>query len=290
MSKRSKKRISLLGSRVTSVISVGLVLIILGLIGLTWIIGRTVTTEFKQNLGLHVVVSTEADSAAVGKLDIELGTAPYARQITFISADSILKEESAALGEDIVGLAGINPFNPEYEILVTEPYANPDSISAICGRLSKHPAVVEAVSHLPELKGVFNNLDSIMLILLCVAIALTAISVALINNTVYLSVYSRRFIINTMRLVGASRGFVRAPFVKAGAMTGLFGAMTACIVLAGLTSWSVSAGYIQSNLLPIFPCCMLGVIIMLLGPAICAMAAALATNRYLSANYDEMFN
>lgn len=289
MSEKKKNKKTTLGSRLTSIISVSLVLVLLGVVAMTAICGHNGSKKLNSNIGFVVKIDREADSLAIDALTQRLSKAPFVRESRYSSPEAILAEESAYIGEDALALVDENPYNAEIEIKVKEQYASPDSVTALAARVQAYDGVEEVLAQTAVLRTVDTNLHNLMLILLIVAAALLAISLVLINNTVYLSVYSRRFTINTMRLVGATPGFIRAPFIRAGAVTGLIASIIAVALLVPFKLYLCGIDPMIAELLPLYEEIMVYAVLMSLGTAICAVASAIATTRYIRVDYDDMF-
>ncbi len=289
MNKHKHKKISTFGSQVTSIISVALVLLILGIIALIGIAAHSVTNDIKENIGFVIEVKNNASDKDIDKLKQELSRAPYVSSHVYTAAEDILQEEAEAMGEDIVDLIDTNPYNAEFEVKVKSEYAREDSINAIAARLSKNELIENVRTQALVVENVNETLGKISLILVIVAGALLVISFVLINNTVSLSIYSRRFIIHTMKLVGATGGFIRRPFVISGIINGFIAALIAIILLIFTVVYitnidSSAAAALKWNEVVII---MGGLVIV--GMLICAIASTIATNRYLRQNYDAMF-
>ena len=289
MADKKSRRISTLGSRLTSLVSVALVLILLGLAVLMGVAGKSLTDDLRRSLGFVIKMERDCPAEYINTLKQELTDMPAVGVFTFLSADDIMEEESMYLGEDIAALVDANPYSPEFDIKVKPDYSSPDSIAAIGARLEQYSGVSEVVTESAVIEGVDSTLRRLSAVLLCVAAVLAVVSVTLINNTISLSIYSRRFVIHTMKLVGATAAFIRRPFLLAGAMNGLFAGLAASAVLIGLRCYVSSLDRMLGQALGWGVVALVCVAVTLLGIAICVLTALFATNRYLKASYDEMF-
>lgn len=289
MADKKSRRISTLGSRLTSLVSVALVLILLGLAVLMGVAGKSLTDDLRRSLGFVIKMERDCPAEYINTLKQELTDMPAVGVFTFLSADDIMEEESMYLGEDIAALVDANPYSPEFDIKVKPDYSSPDSIAAIGARLEQYSGVSEVVTESAVIEGVDSTLRRLSAVLLCVAAVLAVVSVTLINNTISLSIYSRRFVIHTMKLVGATAAFIRRPFLLAGAMNGLFAGLAASAVLIGLRCYVSSLDRMLGQALGWGVVVLVCVAVTLLGIAICVLTALFATNRYLKASYDEMF-
>lgn len=224
---KQRKGISTFSARITATISVALVLLLLGIVAAIGIAARSVTTSIKENMGFDVVMAEEAPESSVNRLKKMWNSSPYVSSYTYYSPDDAMRQWQHDTGENLMELLGVNPFSPEFEVKVKAQYASVDSIDRITASLRDLDGVAEVNVHAEMVESVNNNLHTIMLILVVAAGALTLISFVLINNTVRLTVYSKRFLIHTMRLVGATHGFIRRPFIIGNAIQGIAAALVA---------------------------------------------------------------
>ncbi|MDE6332594.1 MAG: permease-like cell division protein FtsX, partial [Muribaculaceae bacterium] len=245
--------------------------------------------QIRSNMGFIIKVQRDATDADINRLKQQLPKMPFTASAVYASPEQILQEESGYLGENASEMLDINPYNPEFDVKVNPDYASADSIEAIRKQLGTDPVIEEIITAPSTIDNVNFFVSRITWILLSVAGALLLISFVLINNTVYLAVYSRRFIIHTMRLVGATPGFIRRPFLMAGLASGIVSGLAAVAILAASRLWLASLDplFEQSLRWPELLTVCAGIIIT--GIIICTTASALATNRYLRTSYDEMF-
>lgn len=289
MKRKKTARISTFGSRITSIISVALVLTIVGILAMTLDASSRVGQDIRSNIGFVVKVNRDATDVDVNRLDKQLRAAAYVSECVYTSADSILAQESRLIGERIDSLLDENPFGAEFDVKVREQWANSDSINMIAGRLEFNPVVDEVVCQTSVVDDINSALGRFTLILAAIAVALLAISFVLINNTVSLAVYSRRFIIHTMKLVGATGAFIRRPFLLAGLATGAVSSVIAIGMLAGARAYLGTLDVVFDQVLPWAGMWWVALLLAVAGPLICLAASAVATNRYLRADYDDMF-
>ncbi|MCH5220791.1 MAG: hypothetical protein J1F05_00455 [Muribaculaceae bacterium] len=289
MADKKSRRISTLGSRLTSLISVALVLVLLATAALIALTGKNLTDDLRRNLGFIVKMERECNPSDVNILGKALHSHPAVRELAYSSADDILAEESEYLGEEIGNLVDSNPYSSEFDVKVKPEYSTPDSINSLVKRFEQFQGVSEIVTESAVIEGVDASLKRLSTILLCVAVILLIVSIALINNTISLSIYSRRFVIHTMKLVGATASFIRRPFLKAGAVNGLFAGILASLVLVAIRFYASTIDPILEQALPWASVAIICAGIILIGMAICLLTAVFATNRYLKASYDEMF-
>ena len=289
MTKRHSARISTFGSQITSVISVALVLLILGILAMTLEASRSLSDDIRRNIGFVVKLSPSASADDVNRVKHLVSASPAIDSYVFASPDNILAEESRLMGEDLGEMLDENPFGAEFDVRLKPRYACGDSIAAISAVIDADDAVDEIVTETAVVDSINSVIRRLTAILLAIAAALLIISFVLINNTVSLAIYSRRFIIHTMKLVGATGAFIRRPFLIAGLATGATAAAIAIAVLAAIRAYSTSFDAALDSALPWPSMGWIFAGVLACGLLICLIASIIATNRYLRADYDEMF-
>lgn len=289
MTKRHSARISTFGSQITSVISVALVLLILGILAMTLEASRSLSDDIRRNIGFVVKLSPSASADDVNRVKHLFSASPAIDSYVFASPDNILAEESRLMGEDLGEMLDENPFGAEFDVRLKPRYACGDSITAISAVIAADDAVDEIVTETAVVDSINSVIRRLTAILLAIAAALLIISFVLINNTVSLAIYSRRFIIHTMKLVGATGAFIRRPFLIAGLATGATAAAIAIAVLAAIRAYSTSFDAALDSALPWPSMGWIFAGVLACGLLICLIASIIATNRYLRADYDEMF-
>lgn len=278
-----------MSDRVTSTISVTLVLFILGLVAAINIAFGTLDRELKEKMGFTVVLRDSVPSEDVGKFRQLCASAPYISEYKFLSSEDVLKEEAGTDGPALVEMLGVNPYSPMFDIRVRKDWANVDSIAMLVSQWSSYEGVDDVSVNTDMVENLTRNARLFTTVMLVIAAALLLISFVLINNTVRLTVYSRRFIIHTMKLVGATPGFIRRPFIISNLIQGIVAGVIASGLLAILVGWGKSWDESLNPLLTWEASGCVFVAILILGMVICSLAAFFATNRYLRANYDDMF-
>lgn len=281
---------SFLNARVTSTISISLVLFILGVVVMISILGTQLTTYIKENMGFSIILNDKASKSDMDKFNRILDVAPYIRAMQFVSKDDALKELEFELGENPTDLLGFNPLQSSIEIKLTAEYANPDSLAWIEKSLSENKTVVSNIICQRDVVQIINdNIIRAEFILLILSIILMVISFALISNTIRLMAYSKRFTIHTMRLVGATAGFIRRPFIRSNLLEGLVASFIAIALLGGCTLYllsefdNLSVIINLNNMLIVFGS------IIVLGVSLTSISAYFAVNRYISMERDDMF-
>ena len=208
-----------------------MVLVLLGLVVFSVQTSRNLSQWVKENLMVTVVLDDKVSVADAKQFCETLSLRPFSKNIDYISREQALKEQTEAMGSDPSEFLGMNPFPATLELQLHSDYANADSLAWISEELRKNTRVTDVAYQVDLMDSVNRNLAKVNILLLVLAVLLTFISFSLINNTVRLSVYSRRFLIHTMKLVGASWGFIRRPFMKQGLIVGVIAAVIAIVVL-----------------------------------------------------------
>lgn len=217
---------------VTLCISTAMVLILLGMVVFSVMTARNLTEYVKENLTVTMMLGENITNPEAQRLCKEIKRRPYISHLTYISKEQALKEQTQAMGTDPSEFLGTNPFTASIELQLKGDYANTDSLKWIVREL-KRDSRVNDISYPQDLMDSVNqNLRKINLVLLVLAVLLTCVSFSLINNTVRLGMYARRFSIHTMKLVGASWGFIRRPFLWRTIGIGMLAAIIADTVLA----------------------------------------------------------
>ncbi|MBO4826216.1 MAG: permease-like cell division protein FtsX [Prevotella sp.] len=234
MGKKRKKSGSRSGLQVVTLcISTAMVLILLGMVVFSVLSARNLSTYVKENLTITLILGEDMTTPEARNLCKELAKQPYIHHLNFISKEDALKEQSKEMGTDPTEFTDFNPFVGSVEVQLKSDYANNDSVKWISSQLKKNPHVTDIVYPQELMDSVNSKLKKVNLVLLVLAVLLTFVSFSLINNTVRLGVYARRFSIHTMKLVGASWGFIRRPFVKKAIVAGIAAGVIADAVLAG---------------------------------------------------------
>lgn len=219
---------------VTLCISTTMVLILLGLVVLSVLMARNLSTYVRENMAINLVLGDTVSIDDGSALVKELQSQPYAREVKYISQEEALAVMTEKLGADPVEFAGVNPFQAEIEVHMQETYANTDSLRSISERLMKDNRVTDVAYQADLIDDVNRNIQRISLILLALSVLLLIVSYALISNSVRLGVYSRRFTIHTMKLVGAKWSLIRRPFLRRSIIIGLVASLLACVILSGI--------------------------------------------------------
>ena len=219
---------------VTLCISTTMVLVLLGMVVLSVLSARNLQKSLRENVEVNVILSdtvTVAQGQALGEeLEMEL----YAREVVYISREEALEMAKEEMGIDPQEFAGGNPFSAELTIRMEAEYANGDSLAAIADCLRNNSQVVDVAYTKDEIESMNRILEPVSIALLVLAGLLIFICYTLISNSIQLSIYSRRFSIHTMKLVGASWGFIRRPFLRQSVTIGFISAFFTCLILGGI--------------------------------------------------------
>ncbi len=291
MKHNKEVNISYWAAHLTTVVSVTLVLVIIGIIALVTIGATTETQRLKERLEVSVVMADSVSDAGASALAGEIKKAPYALSVGVITKEAALKNWKNDTGEDLEALFGVNPLSPEVTFAVKADYASAKSLAQIGASLRKKSGVADVA--LPDAAMVENmnrNIERLCIILGAIALVMIIISFVLINNTVHLAIYARRFTIHTMQLVGATNGFIRRPFILDNMLSGLISGLIASgliavpILLAPGSGFSDLTSYVGWQIY-----CIVAGALILTGMLLCALAAWIASSRYLHRDYDELF-
>lgn len=266
---------------VTSSISTMLVLLLLGMVVFFVLSANNLSDYVRENIGFTVLMSDDMKEAEALKFQKELNGKAYVKESQYISKEQALKEQTEAMGTDPAEFLGYNPFTASIEIKLNAEYANTDSVAWIEKQILRNKKVMEVNYPQDLLDAVNRNIQRISILLLGLAALLTLISFALINNTIRLAIYSKRFLIHTMKLVGASWGFIRKPFLVRNLWIGILASVMADAVLLGMAYLLVKY---ETELIDIItPSTLLWVMlsVLLFGIFITWMCAYISINKYL---------
>lgn len=228
--KGSKKK----GLSVSTVISIALVLLMVGVLGLIIMMGRNLSSYVKENIFLSVIFEKTAAEKQVLELQKEIEQLPGVRSTEYISKEKAAESLKQELGEDFMTFLGYNPLPASMDVHVEAAYAATDSIARLDEQIQDEKLVEDVIYQKSLVESVNSNIRIISLVLLGVCAILSIIAIALINNTIRLAIYSQRFIIKSMQLVGATKNFIKRPFLWLGILHGLIGALVAIGLLIGL--------------------------------------------------------
>ena len=274
---------------VTLCISTALVLILLGLVVCSTLLAQNLSTYVKENFIVQIMLDQDMTTPEAQQICNKLKTRPYVNSLHYISKEEALREGTKDLGTDPSEFAGMNPFLSSIEITMKSNYANDDSLKWISRELKAYPKVSEIDYQKDLINDVNQNIARLSVVLLVIAVLLTFVSFSLISNTVRLGIYSRRFSIHTMKLVGASWGFIRKPFIADAVLIGLVAALLACLVLG----CGIYALYrYEPGILTVLSwreMAITGASVFLFGMIITAFCANISVNKFLKMKASELY-
>ena len=281
--------VSFFNSRLTSVISISLVLFLLGLILLIGMLGNKLSVYVKENLSFSIVLKDNQTETEIKKMQKSLDALPFIKSTEYISKEQAAKELEEELGENPETFLGFNPLQASIEVKLHSEYANPDSLQVIEKKIRNYTSVSELLYRKDMMEIVHNNMKRLGLILLTLAAVLMIISFVLISNTIRLLIYSKRFLIHTMKLVGATSGFIRRPFVKYNIVSGIFASILAILMLTGALYYLQNElkGFIQ--ILDMQTLLLVYVAVFALGIVLSVIATIFAVNKYLRMGVDKLY-
>ena len=290
MAKKHKiNRLTIINAKITSIVSVTLVLLLMGLTVLTFFMGNGISSYMKENMSFSVMLSEDVSDADINSLRRKLDGMSFVKSSLFISKEEAKEQLIQDLGEDPEELLGFNPATDCIEIYLHSNYANSDSLIFVSQQIKAQTNVDDLLYRQDALDLVNDNLKKISTILLGLSLVLLFISFTLIRNTIRLSIYSKRFIINTMRLVGATNGFIRKPFVIRNIVDGVIAALLANVLIMGLLYY-LSQQYadlrsvLQTNdMIYVFAS------VVVLGIAITYISTIFAVNHYLKMKTNHLY-
>lgn len=290
MAKRDNRTLTKLrSSYVTTVISISLVLFLLGIVGFLILNTKKISDYVKENINIGIILKDNIKEADIIYLQKQLDASNYVKSTAFVSKDMAAESLQKDLGENFVEFLGYNPLLSSINAKLYADYANNDSIIKIKEQLKKFPQIQEVFYQENLVQIVNQNIKKISFILLILSVLLLLISFSLINNTIRLAVYSKRFTIYTMQLVGASRGFIRSPFILKSILQGVVSALFANGLLLMLISWLQQqfSGIVYFKD-PLFMIFLIGGIF-LVGMLITAFSTFFAINKQLNAKLDKLY-
>lgn len=290
--KHKKNTLRSFGKNITAIVSVAFVLLILGIAGAMGIAARNISDSIRENLGFTITFAEDATEAQVAQVKQKLASCEQISSYVYLSAEQILAEEQQSIDADIVGLIGVNPYTPEFSVKIAPRYATAADINGIAARFSSSEGV-ESVKVVDFVDNINSAINTLTIVLLVVALALVIISFVLINNTVRLTIYSSRFILHAMRLVGATPSFIRGPIVTGNALNGLLSSLIAIAILLAMRLYAATHdSLMQVDVNSVLPLGQLAPILLAMavaGMLICGLAAYFASTKYLRQSYDDLF-
>lgn len=292
MSEKSSSKRRVAGSYFMSMMSIALVLFLLGVFALLMMHAQKLSNHIRENIGFEIIMNSNVKESNILKLQKELDAMPAVKSTEYITKDEAMRRLSEDLGEDFMQWLGNeeNPLLPSIDVRFNAAWANNDSIMVIQNQLRKNPDIKE-IYYQKSLVGVINqNVRRIGIALVAASLILLIIAITLIRNTIRLSIYSKRFLVRSMQLVGATPAYIRRPFIRSGITQGFFGALLADLLLAlllyGLNQRLPELALVQDYKIVV------GILvgIICLGILLGGLSTRLALRKYLHADIDRLYS
>ena len=274
-----------------SLVSIMLVLFLLGVFALFMMHARKLSNHVKENLGFEIVMNSDVKEANILRLQKELDAIPAVKSTEYITKEEAITRLSEDLGEDFLQWLGneANPLLPSIDVRFHADYANNDSIAVIEAQLLENTDIKEVYYQKSLIDLINQNLRKIAIVLMILSVVLLVIAIALIRNTIRLSIYSKRFLVRSMQLVGATESFIRRPFLRQGVSQGFFGGLLADLLLAGILYWASKRipdlALVQDT--KVVVAIFIGLIV--LGVVLAWLSTRAALDRFLKANLDKLY-
>lgn len=252
-------------------------------------LANNLSRHVKENIGFSIILNESAGEQQVHQLQRMLERADYVKAAQYISKEDALKEVMIELGENPEDVLGVNPMQSSIEVKLKADYANTDSLVLIEKKLRDQVVVSEIMYQKDLIQSVNDNMSRIGLILLALAVVLMIISFALISNTIRLGAYSKRFLIHTMKLVGATPAFIRRPFIISNIINGIVASVIAMLLLSGCVYYLMTEMENFTTLLSVPMMLLVFLTVLVLGVILSAVSAYWAVNRYIRMDRDDLY-
>ena len=292
MSEKNSSNRRVAGSYAMSLVSIMLVLFLLGVFAIFVMHARKLSNHIKENIGFEIVMNSDVKEANILRLQKELDAMPAVKSTEYITKEEAISRLSEDLGEDFLEWLGneANPLLPSIDVRFHAAYANTDSIPVIEAHLQENTDVKEVYYQKSLIDLINNNIRKIATVLMIVSLILLFIAIALIRNTIRLSIYAKRFLVRSMQLVGATESFIRRPFLKSGVSQGFFGGLLADLLLVGILFW-ISKRIPDLMLIQdttAIVAILVGVVV--LGVILAWLSTRAALDKFLKADLDKLYN
>ncbi|MFK8271981.1 cell division protein FtsX [Capnocytophaga canimorsus] len=285
--KFNKRR--LITSYFSVTLSITLVLFLLGLLGFLLLNAQRLANYFKEQVSVSISLKDDAKEADVLHLQKTLSVAEFAKSVRFVSKEEAAEQFSQEIGEDFLSFIGVNPLQNSIDLSLKAEYAEPRKMEEIAKEIGQNPFVTEVTYDKPLVALIHENVEKISLIILIISGLFTIIAILLINSSIRLSIYSKRFTIKTMQLVGATRGFIRRPFIITNVRLGIYGAVFAMLLLYGCISYLNNSfpefGLMTDRSITI----MVFSSILIIGILITWLSTFFAAQRFLNLNTNDLY-
>ncbi len=281
---------SFVHSRLISIISISMVLFLLGIVTMLGLVGNGLKTYVRESVNFTVVLSPEAEPEEITIMEAQLKQEPFVKGIKYFSKEEALQELTKELGESPEEFLGWNPLSPTFEITLKEEYISErDSIAIVEQALNSY-LLTQSLSYKQDLVEQINsNIQTLTIVMIVLAVLLLLISTVLINNTIRLLIYSKRFLIYTMKLVGATPSFIRRPFVRYNIWSGIMAAVVASGFLGWLWYHLITNYPLMQSVLTIQNALIVVGVVFVLGILISWLSASGAVTKYLRMNVNKLY-
>ena len=279
----------LITSYLSVIVSITLVLFLLGVLGFLVLNTQKLANHFKEQVSMTIFLKDDAKDADIRQLQKTLSIAEYVKSVNFVSKEVAAEKFSEEIGEDFVTFIGDNPLQNSIDLSLKAEYAEPSKMQELADELSQNSFVSEVTYDKPLVALIHENVEKIGLAILIVSGLFTIVAILLINSSIRLSIYSKRFIIKTMQLVGATRSFIRRPFIMTNLRLGVLGALLAMAMLYGCLFY-VNQYFPEFKVLGDIRS--IGVVfggILLIGICISWLSTHFAAQRFLNLNTNDLY-
>ncbi len=288
--KRQLKTISLFTAGVITTISITLVLFLLGLTILLGFAGQGLASYFKENIGISIELTGNMDDATIAKTKAKIEAIPYVKSTTYISKEEVRKQLLEDLGGDPEEVLGYDPSKSYFDVFLKSEYVNTDSIKKVEASFKDFKLTKELSFKENDIAQANSNISKIGSILFLLAVILIIISFTLIRNTIQLNIYSKRFLIHTMQLVGATNAFIRRPFVFSAIVSGIVAAIIANAAITGIIYYFTTEYPELISVVSMYELLIVYGLVLILGILITAMATMSAVNKYLKMTTNKLYH
>lgn len=290
MSERNQRKpISFFTAGTITVISITLVLILLGLTALVGLTSKGLATIFKENLGITIEISAETSQTAIDKMQKQLEANEYIKSVVYISKEEIKRDLVNKLGIDPEEVLGFDPSLSYFEVFVKSEFVNSEDMVKVKKSLNGGNIIQNVIYSDDVIANANQKLSIIGTVLLGLTIILVFISFTLIKSIIQLNIYSKRFLINTMQLVGATNGFIRRPFVWHMVFNGILAAIIACVAITGIVYYLMNIFPEITSIIMTNELLIVYAIVFVSGILICTLATISAVNRYLKMTTNKLY-
>lgn len=289
MSERSISRSKTRGSSISTIVGISLVLFMLGTLSFVLLNAKKLSDHVKNSFVVQVFLKDNANDAETRKLQKTLEAEDFVSDTRYITKEEAVEIMKKDIGEDFVEFLGYNPLQASIDIHLVPEYAHPDSLVWIEKMLYANPRVKEVVYQPDLIEMVNKNIRLISMVVLGFSALLLIIAIALINNTIRLAVFSKRFLIRSMQLVGATRGFIMRPFIWQGVIQGLWAALIALLLIGGVLYYAQIEIPELMSIQDVRSLARLFGFVVLLGILISVISTIFAVNKYLNTDLDKLY-